>query len=41
VYADMEMTKASVHDAHYLNEIKHSGINNWLLLGDKGYISEK
>ena len=41
VYADMEMTKASVHDAHYLNEIKHSGINNCLLLGDKGYISEK
>jgi len=37
----MEMTKASVHDAHYLNETKHSGINNWLLLGDKGYISEK
>lgn len=41
VYADMEMTKASVHDAKYLNEIKHSGINNCLLLGDKGYISEK
>lgn len=40
VYADMEMTKAGVHDSHYLNEIKHSGINNCLLLVDKGYVSE-
>lgn len=41
VYADMEITKASVHDAQYLNEVQHCGINQCLLLGDKGYISEK
>lgn len=41
VYADMGITKASVHDAKYLNEVKHSGIGQCLLLGDKGYISEE
>jgi hypothetical protein len=39
VYQSMEITKASVHDVHYLNEIKYSGINSCLLLGDKGYLS--
>lgn len=39
VYQGMEMTKASVHDVHYLNEIKYSGLNSYLLLGDKGYLS--
>ena len=41
VYADMEITKASVHDAKYLHEVKHCGISQCLLLGDKGYISEQ
>jgi hypothetical protein len=41
VFADMELTKASVHDLQYLNEIKHSGLNNCLLLADKGYISRE
>jgi hypothetical protein len=39
VYQRMELTKASVHDLHYLNEIKHSGLNSCVLLGDKGYLS--
>jgi hypothetical protein len=39
VYQSMEITKASVHDVHYLNEIKHSGIKSCLLLGDRGYLS--
>ena len=41
VFADMELTKASVHDSQYLNEIKYSGLNNCLLLTDKGYISRE
>jgi hypothetical protein len=39
VYQSMEITKASLHDVHYLNEVKHSGIDSCLLLGDKGYLS--
>ncbi|RYE17976.1 MAG: IS982 family transposase [Sphingobacteriaceae bacterium] len=39
VYQGMELTKASVHDVHYLNEVKHSGLHSCLLLGDKGYVS--
>jgi hypothetical protein len=36
----MDLTKASVHDIHYLNEVKHSGIINCTLNKDKAYISE-
>lgn len=39
VYQGMELTKASVHDVHYLNEVKHSGLKSCVLLGDKGYLS--
>lgn len=39
VYHSMELTKASVHDAQYLQEIKRSGLRNCLLLADKGYLS--
>lgn len=39
VYQSMEITKASVHDVHYLNEVKYSGIGSCLLLGDKVYLS--
>lgn len=41
VYAYMELIKVSTHDACYLNEVKHCGISECLLLGDKGYISKK
>ena len=39
VFFSMDLSKASVHDLHYLNDIKHSGLNNATLLGDAGYIS--
>lgn len=39
VYQGMELTKASVHDVHYLNEVKYSGLKSCVLLGDKGYLS--
>jgi hypothetical protein len=39
VYHSMEMTKASVHDVHYLKELAHSGLQNCLVLADKGYVS--
>lgn len=38
VYQSMDMTKA-VHDVGYLQDIKHSGLSNCLLLADKGYLS--
>jgi hypothetical protein len=40
VYSSMDLTKASVHDIHYLNEVKHSSITNCTLIADKGYISK-
>ncbi|TVR15797.1 MAG: IS982 family transposase [Balneolaceae bacterium] len=39
VYHSMEMTKASVHDVQYLNELHHSGLQDCLVLADKGYLS--
>ncbi len=38
-FMSMDITKASVHDVHFLNNLKHSGMNNAILLGDKGYLS--
>ena len=40
VFHSMDLSKASVHDIHYLNDIKHSGLNNCTLIGDKGYLSK-
>jgi len=40
VYSSMELTKASIHDIHFLKEVKYSGIDDCALIGDKGYISE-
>jgi len=39
VFQSMQLSKASVHDIHYLGEIMDSGLNNCLLLGDKGYLN--
>lgn len=39
VYKSIDITKASVHDIHYLDDVKHSSLNNCTLLGDKGYLS--
>ena len=41
VFASMDMSKASVHDVHYLSDIKHSYISNCTLIGDKGYLSKE
>lgn len=40
VFCSMDLSKASVHDIHYLNDIKYSGLNNCTLIGDKGYLSK-
>jgi hypothetical protein len=36
----MNISKASVHDVHFLETIKHSGMNHAMLIGDKGYLSK-
>jgi hypothetical protein len=36
----MELTKPSIHDIHFLNEVKYSRIGDCALIGDKGYVSE-
>lgn len=40
VFSSMDLTKASVHDIQYLNEVKYSNISNCTLIGDKGYLSK-
>ena len=39
IYYSMDLTKANVHDIHYLNDVKYSGLNNCTLIADKGYLS--
>lgn len=41
VFYSMDLSKASVHDLYYLNDVKHSGMNNCTLLADAGYISSE
>jgi len=38
VFKSFDLTKASVHDIHYLKDIKNQ-FNNCVILGDKGYLS--
>lgn len=40
IFTSYDLTKASVHDIHYLKDIRQK-ISNAFLLGDKGYISEE
>jgi hypothetical protein len=40
VFTSFDLTKASVHDIHYLQDVKEQ-ISNAYLLGDKAYLSEK
>lgn len=35
----MDLIKTSVHDVHYLLQVKHSVLNDCTLLGDLGYLS--
>jgi len=37
----MDLSKASVHDLHYLSDVKYSGLNNCTLIGDAGYIGSE
>jgi hypothetical protein len=41
IFHSMDLTKASVHDVSYLKEIEYSGMNNAILIGDKGYLSKQ
>ena len=40
VFTAYDLTKASVHEIHYLDDIKDQ-INNAYILGDKAYLSEE
>ena len=40
VFHSMDLSKASVHDIHYLNDVRRSGLNSCTLIGDKGYLSK-
>lgn len=39
VFHSLDITKAEVHDVHFLKNIKHQ-MSDCVLLGDKGYLSE-
>lgn len=39
IFHSMDLTKASVHDVHYLSEVKNSGLSTCTLIADKGYLS--
>ena len=41
VFANMDMSKARVHDVHCLTDIKYSHLSNCRLIGDKGYLSKE
>ena len=40
VFHSMDLSKASVHDIHYLKNVKHTGLDHFTLIGDKGYLSK-
>lgn len=39
VFQAFDITPASVHDIHYLNDVKHQ-FSDCILIGDKGYLSQ-
>jgi len=39
VYTSMDITKASIHDIKWLNDVKYSGLGRCVIIGDKGYLS--
>ena len=39
IFQSMDLTKASVHDVHYLSAVKSSGLYSCTLIADKGYLS--
>ena len=40
VIKTFDISKASMHDIHYLNDVKQQ-LNNCVLIGDKGYLSQQ
>jgi hypothetical protein len=40
VFSDFDLTKASVHDIHYLKDIKYN-YSQCVILADKGYLSKE
>lgn len=40
VFHSMDLSKASVHDIHFLKDVKQSGLSDCTLIGDKGYLSK-
>lgn len=40
VFQSIDITKASVHDIHYLEDVKYQ-LSDCLILGDKGYLSSE
>lgn len=40
VFKAFDITKASVHDIHYLNDVK-TQFSNCILIGDRGYLSQQ
>lgn len=41
IFHSMDLTKASVHDVHFLPQLKSTGLNNCTLVADKGYLSSE
>jgi hypothetical protein len=39
IFQSMDLTRASIHDVHYLSEVKESGLSTCTLIADKGYLS--
>jgi Transposase DDE domain len=39
IYQSVDLTKASIHDVHYLSQVKNSGLSTCTLIADKGYLS--
>ncbi len=41
IFHSMDLTKESVHDVHFLPQLKYTGLNNCTLVADKGYLSNE
>lgn len=41
VFQSMDVTKASVHDVHYLKQVGNTDMKNATLIGDKGYLGKQ
>lgn len=39
VFPAMDLSKASIHNVHYLSQVKYPDLNNCTLIADRGYLS--